>query len=560
LSQLVVTDHVSPDLRRRWADAGFYTNQDLFSLLVEQFTANPDRPVVADGDAELTAMAFVDRARAVASAFAEAGVARGDVVGIQMANGWRAAVADAAVAALGAVAMPFPPTLGQEDVFSLLARSGAVAVVVSPAVHPGLVPMLRNMADRLPSLRVTFADTEAPGTVSLQELMEGGPGLRWPTLDIDPDAPARIVVTSGTETAPKMIVVSANIISAVSHGLAAAFDPNPGWRHLLLSPMGSGLGMYGLWGTVGFNSGTLVLAADFDPAVILLTVSERQVTHITGVPTHYQMLLDSPTIETADLSSLRTVLCAGAGASPGLIREIRSRLCASFAQAYGASEGLASFCVPGDPPDKVETTVGRPLPGVCSVRIVDPYGQDLEPGCEGEVWGRGPFAPLGYVGPPEPGTSNRTPDGWVKSGDLGLIDQDGYLHIIGRIKDTIIRGGFNISARKIEDHLVDHPSIDMAACIGLPDRRLGEIICAFVTIRADEATPSLADIGSFLLSRGLAKNHLPERLEVISGMPLGPGGKIVKRALRERVPASRRKNPCLAANDRLEGGRGPKPT
>jgi non-ribosomal peptide synthetase component E (peptide arylation enzyme) len=302
--------------------------------------------------------------------------------------------------------------------------------------------------------------------------------------------------------------------------------------------MGAPLGMYALWGTVVFNDGTLIVASEFAPPAVLSLIARDRATHITGVPTHYQMLVDCAEITATDVTSLENVVSAGAGASPALVRNIRSRLCRSFAQAYGASEGLATFCVPGDPPEKIETTVGRPIPAVCSIRVVGPDGKDVPSGDEGEIWGRGPFAPLGYVGGDQSAASNRTADGWVKSGDLGMLDEDGYLQIVGRIKDIIVRGGFNISARKVEDQLAEHPSIRAVACVGVPDDRLGEIVCACLELRAGAPAPSVQDLGRFLLARGVTKNHLPERVEVVEQLPLGPGGKVLKRVLRERMSVS----------------------
>jgi non-ribosomal peptide synthetase component E (peptide arylation enzyme) len=539
MGQLVIEDNIPIKVRREWSEAGYYENRDLFPLLVERAEKHPELEAVIDVEARLTFAELVGRATSVAAALASHGVAPGEVVGVQLENGCRAAVVDAAVAALGCVCLPYPPSLRAQDVLSLLRRSGAVAVVASGKGDDETVPMMQTLLGELPDLRVVFViDAHLPGTVSLAKVIDETSTTVWEGPPPDPNRVARIAVTSGTEAEPKMLAVSPNVLSALALGQAAVTAPRPGWRHLFLCPMGAPLGMYALWGTVVFNDGTLIVASEFAPPAVLSLIARDRATHITGVPTHYQMLVDCAEITATDVTSLENVVSAGAGASPALVRNIRSRLCRSFAQAYGASEGLATFCVPGDPPEKIETTVGRPIPAVCSIRVVGPDGKDVPSGDEGEIWGRGPFAPLGYVGGDQSAASNRTADGWVKSGDLGMLDEDGYLQIVGRIKDIIVRGGFNISARKVEDQLAEHPSIRAVACVGVPDDRLGEIVCACLELRAGAPAPSVQDLGRFLLARGVTKNHLPERVEVVEQLPLGPGGKVLKRVLRERMSVS----------------------
>ncbi len=536
MSRLVVQDAVPAGLRCRWSDAGFYANKSLFALLLQRASEQPACHAVVDAELVVTYRQLLARASAVANVFASAGIEPGSVVGVQLDNGWRAAVVDASVAALGGVCLPYPTGLGRQDVESLLARSEAVAVVTASQGKRAGAPMLRTLRRSLPKLKEVFVvDETAPGATDMREALDSGDAA-VAVVDVDPNAPARIVVTSGTEARPKMVVVSANVMSAIASGQTATAQPHPGWRHLLLSPMGSGLGILGLWGTLAFNKGTLVISPAFEPESVLRLISQSRVTHMTGVPTHMQMLLDSPALVEADLRSLQNVLIAGSAATPTLVREVRNRICPVVVQAYGASEGVATFCLPGDPPVRSETTVGRPLPEVCEVRVVDSAGHDVPVGQVGEIWGRGPFAPLGYVGATLK-AGEPTTDGWIKSGDIGAFDDDGYLRIVGRIKDIIVRGGFNISARSIEERLAEHPAISAAACVAMPDPRLGETVCAFVELAPQSQPPSLEDLRGFLAAAGLAATHVPERLVVVPELPRAPSGKILKRVLRDWAAA-----------------------
>jgi non-ribosomal peptide synthetase component E (peptide arylation enzyme) len=187
-----------------------------------------------------------------------------------------------------------------------------------------------------------------------------------------------------------------------------------------------------------------------------------------------------------------------------------------------------------DPPAKIAQTVGRPSPAMSEIRILDEDGADAPAGETGEVCARGPMSPLGYFNSPELDERYRFDGGWVRTGDLGFLDAEGYLHIAGRKKDIIVRGGFNISPAETEAGLCRHPAVAEAACVGYPDERLGERMCAFVVPAPGAEAPTLEDLAAFLLADGLARIKVPERLEIIDSMPLNPAGKILKRALRAR--------------------------
>jgi len=227
---------------------------------------------------------------------------------------------------------------------------------------------------------------------------------------------------------------------------------------------------------------------------------------------------------------------AGAPTDAAMSRQAKSHgHRARFVNGYGCSDG--AICMTGwdDPPEKIAATVGRPSPSLCQIRILDDDGKELPVGEVGEVCAQGPMSPLRYFNSPELDARYRFDGGWVRTGDLGALDEDGYLRIAGRKKDIIIRGGYNISPAETEAALLTHPAVAEAACVGMPDERLGERMCAFVVLRDGHPLPPLADIDQHLTGVGLARIKCPERIEAIDAMPLNPTGKILKRVLRERI-------------------------
>ena len=278
---------------------------------------------------------------------------------------------------------------------------------------------------------------------------------------------------------------------------------------------------------------TLVVTSAFDPAGVVKLVERERVTHLLAVPTMLAMMLAAGPGD-AELSSLEVVASFGAAMSEDRVRLTLATFDARFVNGYGCSDG--AICMTGwdDPPEKIAQTVGRPSPAMSEIRILDDDGAELAVGDVGEVCARGPMSPLGYFESPELDDRYRFDGGWVRTGDLGFFDAEGYLHIAGRKKDIIVRGGYNISPAETEAGLCRHPAVAEAACVGYPDERLGERMCAFVTLAPGAEAPTLDGLRVFLEADGLARIKVPERLEVVDAMPLSPAGKILKRVLRAR--------------------------
>jgi acyl-CoA synthetase (AMP-forming)/AMP-acid ligase II len=537
---VLVHDIVPRRLRAEWLQAGYYPRKDLYALFADRAAAHPGRTAVID-DVDAVDYARLDAAvGCLAHALAAGGVSAGDVVAMQLPNCWQANAAELAVWAVGGICLPYPTVLREHESRTLLQRSGAVAAVVASGIggcHSA--ELLDSVRRDLPALRDVFVVGEPYGDFThLDPVLCGETATdHWSPRSIDPDGPARILVTSGTEATPKMVVFSHHAMAAGMGNRLATLDPD-GMRALLLVPGSTGFGALGTAGVLACHGGTLIVTARFDAARAIALIGEQRPTHLFGVPTMFSDIVASPALAGADTSSVRVIAGGGAQAAESLVAELHNRVGGVFVNRYGAADGAASQTALDDPPVKIATTMGRPDPAVMTLRIVDDSGCDVVAGVAGEIWARGPFSAMCYGNAPELDAIYRTADGWLKTGDLGVFDEDGYLRVVGRRKDVVKRGGVSISPAEIEELLATHPAVLHVACVGMPDQRLGQRVCAYVVPRDPAAPPTLPDLTAALRRHGLATYKLPERLELVSELPRNPVGKTNKTALGERIAAT----------------------
>jgi acyl-CoA synthetase (AMP-forming)/AMP-acid ligase II len=248
------------------------------------------------------------------------------------------------------------------------------------------------------------------------------------------------------------------------------------------------------------------------------------------------MLLNHPDRPRRDLRSLRSVLLGGAPSSPALIRRVRDTLGVEVSVRYSSTEvGIATASLPDDPVDVLATTVGKPTPGV-ELRIVDDASRPVAAGVAGEVVVRSPATMRGYWRDPDATRAVVDDDGWIHTGDVGFLDDAGYLRLVGRRSEMFIRGGYNVHPSEVEDVLARHPKVAQVAVVGVPDRVLGEAGWAFVVPRDPAAPPTLAELRAFVGSE-LASFKRPDGLTVLAALPTTPMFKVDKTALRAAHPA-----------------------
>jgi acyl-CoA synthetase (AMP-forming)/AMP-acid ligase II len=240
--------------------------------------------------------------------------------------------------------------------------------------------------------------------------------------------------------------------------------------------------------------------------------------------------------ERDNLSTLRLWTCAGAPIPSAVVERANATLPdLTVLSLYGRSENLVTTsCSVDDDVSRALTSDGAALPGV-EVKIVDSEGNSAPPGTEGDIAYRGPSHMIEYLGNPEETAALFTTDGFSRSGDLGVMTDDGYVRVTGRLKDIVIRGGMNISVREIEDMLAEHPALQASACVGMPDERLGERVCCFVVTAAGQDTPTVEDLRQFLLGHGMAIQKTPERVVAVKSLPITATGKVLKHVLRKDI-------------------------
>ncbi|OKK22262.1 pentalenene synthase [Streptomyces sp. CB00455] len=532
-------DLLPAELRRSWAADGTCPDLDLYSLFRAHRIADPHHTAVIDAKGALCYTALDRKVRCLATGLRDLGIGPGDVVGVQLPNTRNAVIADLALAALGAVALPFPVGRGSLEAQCLLRRSEAVAVIAATD-HRGSphAAGLHALAPSLPALRHVIAagpGTAPEGTVPFSALLHRD-GRAFVPARPDPDGAARILVSSGSEAEPKMVAYSHNALAGGRGNFLASLMPGgtpP--RCLFLVPLASAFGSNGTAVTLARHGGTLVLLDHFTPEGALAAVREHAPTHVLGVPTMVRMMLDRLDAEAGAPPAPTALVLGGSALDEATAKEAADAFGCPVVNLYGSADGVnchTGLAVAAPAAEGHGVVAGRPDPRVADIRIADTETHEpLPEGAVGEIIARGPMTPLCYVAAPDLDARYRTPDGWVRTGDLGFLDGEGTLHLVGRLKDIVIRGGANISPAEVERELARHPSVRDVVCVGVEDAVMGERLAACVVPRPGR-TPTLDDLCAHLERRGLEQRKHPERLLVVGELPLTPAGKPDRPALR----------------------------
>ncbi|MBD0734696.1 hypothetical protein BGM09_17545 [Streptomyces sp. CBMA29] len=538
---LVLRDTVPAPLRRRWARREECPDTGLYAAFAEHVRDHGDRTAVRTPDVALTYRDLDLRVRAMASALGALGAGPGDVVGIRLTGGWPALAADLAVAALGAVALPWPTGQGTRESHALLELSRARYLVSdTPLDHRhGPLPYLERLT-------------------TVGELLYGDPDGCVPAV-VDPEDPARVLVSSGSEAAPKMTAYSHNAllggrgtyVDAVLRGTGTSTSAGTGDgagdcpAALVLVPLASSFGSFGLVALARCGA-TLHLLDRFDPGAALRAVTDWRPTHVVAVPTMLGRIADHPTVPGEDLGSLRAVVSSGAPLTSTVLAAALRRFGRPVTNVYGSSDGV-NCRITWTGSDGDVRRVGHPDPRVTDLRVCGADDRPLPAGHSGEIQARGPMSPLAYVGAADLDLRYRTDDGWIRTGDLGVFDADGSLRVLDRIRQTVIRGGWTISPAEVEEELDTHPHVAEAACVPVPDPDLGERLCAFLVQRPDTAPLTVAELSAYLTGeRGLARRKLPELVLHLDRLPLGATGKVCRRTLAAAALARQPEDPVRA--------------
>lgn len=353
---------------------------------------------------------------------------------------------------------------------------------------------------------------------------------------VDPGSAAQLQYTSGTTGFPKGALLHHRGLVTNAHYVhrRAQFPRHGTWVTPLPLFHTAGCGLSVLGNAI--SRGTLVLCRQFDPKLVLNALQDWKADVYAGVPAMYVGLLSYPEFSSYDLSSVTVTMSGGDAVPPELIAQVEEKFGARFSTVYGQTElsPIVTQTSPDDPDEQRRNTVGRPLWNV-ELKIVDPSdGSTVPVGTEGEICARGYQTMLGYFQMPEETRKTIDADGWLHTGDLGVLDENGYLRVTGRIKDMIIRGGENIYPREIEAVLATHPQVGTAIVVGLPDEQWGEVVAAAIQPKDERAVPTKDELHAFVRER-LAPAKTPKHWYLASQLPTNAMGKLQKFRVRDQI-------------------------
>ncbi|TDA67515.1 MAG: hypothetical protein D9V47_10660 [Clostridia bacterium] len=541
---------ITSDAIAKYVNEGYWRNMTLADYLWRAEEVCPDKVAIIEADTgkKITYGELASAVRRVALTLLAQGVKPGDVFSTQLPNSINFCIMDYALSAIGVVHNPLHMPYRGADAKFILGWSESVGVTVTSEFKGFSYPdMIKELQPDLPNLtRIWVAGGADGGCTSLDEVVTSPVEAGYPSGYLqqfrpDPNNIAWLAYTSGTEAQPKGVMRTHNMMDYGARAVNEAMG-FPSLAHstvvsdIVVFPMSPAANIFALCGVYISlqNRGTLIVSQEFKPTLALESIEKYGVTHLMGVPTQIIAMLREPDFDKYRLNSVRVYMYAGSVCPAQVVEETRRRIGCSVVTCYALTECvICTRTLPTDPVEVTAETAGKPAPGM-EVKIVDPHGNRLPPGQPGEIMAKGVCVMAGYLKRPDLTAKAFDAEGFLHTGDEGIIDESGNLRVTGRIKDIIIRGGQNISAKEVEGYLLSHPKVVNAAVVAMPDPKYGEKACAFVVPREGEII-TLEEITQHMLAQGVAKYKLPERVEIVSSIPMTPAGKVQKYILREQI-------------------------
>ncbi len=524
----------------QFVEQGYWVKTTSNDALEQGARATPDKLAIVDGRVRLGYGEYYRRAERLAAHFVTLGLGGDDVLAIQLPNWSEFAVAINAAMLAGVPFCQFHSDFRSREVEFILRFTDASALIMPSRFRRfDYLTMLAGLHPKLPTLRhvMVVGEELPPGYFDLRAFLEdpAEPAIdREKLRERRPRANdlSRTAFTSGTTGDPKAVLHLHNTTNCAARFVNEGHRIDSDSVLLTFLPVGLNWGLLNVLQGV-FAGCTIVLQEVFDAEQALALIERERVTHFCCAPAHLVSLLNVPNLGRYDLSSLQVMTTGGASCPIEVIREVRGRLPGHLLELYGMLEcGFQSHTTPDDDPEEVCGLVGRPLSQM-EIRVVDDNGRDCPPGTAGEILTYGPSVTVGYYNNPDANARSFSADGWFATGDIGILDARGYLKIVDRKKELIIRGGANIYPREIEEVLYQHPKVLEAAAVGVPDPRLGERVCACIVPRPGESL-SFEELIAFLKDK-IATYKLPESLRLLEALPRTPTGKVQKGPLRDIV-------------------------
>ncbi|MGY9075324.1 MAG: AMP-binding protein [Acidimicrobiales bacterium] len=513
------------------------------ALIERAATRFADSEAISDGEMSMTYAELGTRVDDCAAALVASGIDPGDRVGLWAPNAWEWVVAALGILRAGAVIVPVNTRFkGREAAYVLDKAEVKLLFTVVGFLGNDYVTDLRESGESVSTLGQTVVlrgDTPA-GTVGFAEFVARGSAgdlaeVKRRSAAATGDDLGLIMFTSGTTGLPKGVMVAQGPILHGSQHSARELGMRQDDRMLVINPFFHAFGFNGAITFCLMHGATILPHPVFDIPKVLQRIEDDKVTVFPAPPAIFQGLLNHADLADYDTSSLRSALTGGANVLVETVVAMREVLGFDVViTAYGMTEtcGFGSLCLASDPPEVVASTSGRAIPGV-EFRIVDDDGVDCPTGHPGELLVRGVIVMRGYLDAPEQTAETIDSDGWMKTGDICVLDENGYLDITDRKKDMYINGGFNVYPAEIERVMAEHSDIGQVAVIGIADERLGEVGAAFI-VATPSADPVEAEIISWCREQ-MANYKVPRHVWTVDALPLNPSGKVLKTDLREMV-------------------------
>ena len=484
----------------------------------------PDHVAIVSRGIETTYGQLRDQVARVRGGLAKLGVVKGDRVALVCGNGLYFVETYLAALGLGAVIVPLNPQSPSPEIEHQIATVGASVVLVEPAaaaawngVDPEAVPSVRHVVPTEPgglAADVSFADLIAAEPLD--------------AIEVEPDTLAALMFTSGTAGSPRAAMLShGNLLANIDQGRSAVVQIGTDDIVYGVLPMFHIFGLNVVLGLSLANGATIVLIQRFDPSTALDTIRERGVTVIPGAPPLWLTFSHCDDAPADSFATVRLALTGAAKMPEEAIRRLQQRFGIDLAEGYGLTEASPVVTSSAGLPMKIGS-VGKVLNGI-AVRIVDESGDDVLQGDAGEIWVQGPNVFQGYLDDAEQTARVLTPDGWLRTGDIAVTDDDGYLYLVDRAKDLIIVSGFNVYPAEVEEVIAEHPAVVEVGVVGVPHPHTGEAVKAWVVVRDGMAVDE--DTLISWCSDRLARYKSPAKILFVDQLPRNVSGKLLRRSL-----------------------------
>ena len=514
------------------------------ALLRQSAQQHGSRPAIVDGDTTLTYADLLQRSEQVARSLIALNVQAGDRVALWAPNVYEWIVAACGVHAAGAILVPLNTRMKGAEAADILERSGAkLLFCIGDFLQQHYPALLRDCRPATLAHVVVLrgqprADVAQSGDHAWENFLALGQAVPVQQVHereaaLHADSTADLMFTSGTTGRPKGVMAAHGPTIRAFDEWARVVGLTPDDRYLIVNPFFHTFGYKAGWVAAFVQGATVYPEQVFDAEAVLQRIARDRISFLPGPPTLFLTMLAHPRLQEFDLSSLRSSVTGAASVPPVLIRRMREELgIANVTTAYGLTEcgGCATVCDPADSVETVASTCGRALPGT-EVRCVDEEGHSVPPGQPGEVLLRGYHIMQGYFEDEAATREAIDAEGWLHTGDVGVLDDKGYLRITDRLKDMFIVGGFNCYPAEIERLLADHPDIAQVAVVGVPDERMGEVGCACIITRSGQPLDS-AELIAWARAH-MANYKVPRYVLNFESFPVNASNKVVKRELQQ---------------------------